>query len=119
MRHAVCHGAFSTPFTLSGSKSVYVGATGRGRGIKVSLARYSSASVSVGNKKKSLVACFLSALRDIMRYVSLGVLQRVSTDNEKPCIEGTESSLCSSLSLGTVRNAFGSVGFYRLFLLAS
>ena len=112
MRHAVCLGAFSTPFTLSGSKSVCVGATSRGRGLKVSLSRYSSASVSVGNKKKSLVACFLSALlRDIMCYVNLRVLQRVSTDKEKPCIEGTESSLCSSLSLGTVRNAFGSVGF--------
>ena len=111
MRHAVCPGAFSTPFTLSGSKSVCVGATCRGRGLKASLARYSSASVSVGNKKKSLVACFLSALRDIMCYVSLGVLQRVSIDKEEPCIEGTESSLCSSLSLGTVRNALGFVGF--------
>ena len=110
LRHAVCHGAFSTPSTLSGSKSACVGATNHGRGLKVSLVEYFCASVNAENKKKCPVAYFLSALRKTMCCVSLGELQRVSTDKEKPCIVGTESNLCSRWSLETVRNALGSVG---------
>ena len=110
LRHAVCHGVFSTPSTLSGSKSACVGATNHGRGLKVSLVEYFRASVSAENKKKSPVAYFLSALRNTMCCVRLGELQRVSTDKAKPCIVGTGSNLCSRLFIETVRNALGSVG---------
>ena len=72
---------------------------------------YFCASICAGNKKKSPVAYFLSALRNTMYFVRLGELQRVSTDKEKPYVAGTESNLCSCLSLRTVRNALGSVEF--------
>ena len=89
LRHAVCYGAFSTPSTLSGSKSACVGATNHARGLKVSLVEYFCASVSAGNRKNNPVAYFLSALRNTMYCVRLGELQRVSTDKEKPCVVGT------------------------------
>ena len=89
LRHVVCHGAFSTSSTLSGSKSACVSTTNHGRGLKVFLVVYFCASVSAGNNKKSPVAYFLSALRNTMCCATLGELQRVSTDKEKPCIVGT------------------------------
>ena len=67
---------------------------------------------------KGPCSIFAQTLRNIMCFVRLSYLQRVSTDKEEPYGASTEGYLNRRLCLETVINIIGIVPVYQVFVLS-